>query len=405
MNITGLLLIAGSITFLLALMLSHLARKLGNIAIFRDYPDKVRKLHKRPVPSTGGLAIVAATMAGGLLLIPAMMEHMSTGMTGFTYYFAFAGALVAVSGIYDDVFGMSFKPKFFIQLFAAVIVLYGLETQFVAQHISYSETPLWGRLVVYAILGLWIVSGCNTINLVDGIDSLAGSIVLTVIFGILVISVSWGIVDVYPFIVPLAGAILGFLWFNRPPASLFMGDTGSMFSGFMIASSVIVLGVHATHWMHVLSLGLLLSIPISDTIFAIIRRIKFGQNPFESDNNHLHHMLQRYFHGPGVAVVILTASSVVMITIAVLLSNINSQSLFFFTFGILFGLFLLIAVTYSIKIQKRDSVLYSQLVGITTEEKEPEHLTQKNETPVQHDNADTNVRVSHLVGSHYRNGT
>ncbi len=402
MNFTGLLLIAGSITFLLALLLSNIARRMGNNAIFRDYPDNIRKLHKRPVPSTGGLALVSATMLGGAILIPSMMEYMSPGMTGFTYYFAAAAGLIAISGVYDDVFGMSFKPKFIIQLVAAAIVLYGLETQFVAQHISYSETPLAGRLAIYGVLGLWMVSGCNTVNLVDGIDSLAGSLIMTVIFGITAISVSWGVVDVFPFIIPLAAAMLGFLWFNRPPASLFMGDTGSMFSGFIVSVAIIVLGVHATHWMHALSLALLLSIPLSDTIFAIIRRVKHGQNPFESDNNHLHHMLQRYFKGPGAAVLSLSAASVVMISIAILLSNITNITLFFFTYGILFGLFLIIAVTYSIKIQNRDSVLYSHMVGIKKEE--PGILTQKADKIRKQDNLESNVPVSHLAGYHHRNG-
>ena len=402
MNFTIPLIIAGSITFMLALLLSHSARQIGNIAIFRDYPDNVRKLHKRPVPSTGGLALVGATMIGSALVIPFMMEMLSPGMTGFIYFFMAGAGLVAISGVYDDLYGLSFKPKFLMQVTAAIIVLYGLETQFVAGHISYSEVS-WGvRAVIYGVLALWIVAGCNTINLVDGIDALAGSLLLTVIFGITIISVSWGVVDVFPFIIPLAAGVLGFLWFNRPPASLFMGDSGSMFSGFVIATSIIVLAIHASHWMYTLSLALLLSVPLTDTIFAIIRRVKFNVNPFESDHDHLHHILQRYFKGPGLAVLTLSSASVIMVTIAVLLSSITRPVMFYSVYGILFGLFLIIALIYAIRVENCRSVLSAQDLA----DSDPNYQDPVGELKNlrKHDNDDKNVRVSRLAGSHSRNG-
>lgn len=403
MNFTIPLIIAGSITFMLALLLSHTARQIGNIAIFRDYPDNVRKLHKRPVPSTGGLALVGATMVGSALVIPFMMEMLSPGMTGFIYYFMAGAGLVATSGVYDDLYGLSFKPKFLIQVVAAIVVLYGLETQFVAGHIRYSEV-FWGaRVAIYGVLALWIVAGCNTINLVDGIDALAGSLLLTIILGITVISVSWGVVDVFPFIIPLAAGVLGFLWFNRPPASLFMGDSGSMFSGFVIATSIIVLAIHASHWMYTLSLALLLSVPLTDTIFAIIRRVKFKVNPFESDHDHLHHILQRHFKGPGLAVLTLSSASVIMITVAVLLSNIMRPVMFFSVYGILFGLFLIIALIYSIKVQNCRSELPAR--NVAESESDYQAAADEMKTRRKHDNGENNVGVSRLAGSHSRNGS
>lgn len=344
-------------TLLVALILGNGSVLLGRVHLFRDLPDDERKLHKNPTPNTGGLAIGFAFFAGAAFLFFATPEILTSAFRSFLLFFSISAAIILLAGFYDDLFGMGAGLKFLFQITAGAILIAGIDIHFVAEHIRFSEYSYAVRLPMYGVCLLWVVGSCNTMNLIDGIDGLAGSLGIVALFGIMVIGITWVVPDVSFFVIPLAGALLGFLVFNRPPAKVFMGDTGSLFLGFVIASATLILALNAEHWRYSLALVLIMGIPLMDTVFSVIRRLKLNMNPFESDNNHIHHILQRYFKGPGLAVLTMSAAALLLTIIAVLLSNTDNGVLFFTVYGLLFFLFVVIAVVYSVKLNDKSTIL------------------------------------------------
>ena len=343
--------------FLLGLIATYLCHPLAELISFIDDPDNIRKFHHIPTPSTGGIGMAVA-FSTGLALILLYAEHLLTdSLYKFIPYFAASGAIIVLTGIKDDFHGLSSKPKFFMQTMASLIIIVGLHNTYFVTH---SSVLGWGyayQVILYALFALWIVSNCNSINLIDGVDALAGSVSLSIIAGIGALAFMWSVVDVVPFLIPMGFAIAAFLLFNRPPASIFMGDSGSMLIGLTLAVCSIIVGLQAPHWMYGLSLIILFGMPLSDTILSIVRRLKSSMNPFESDSNHLHHVIQRYYKSPYMAVFIMTSLSTIFVILGVLLANTNNATLFFAAYGLLLALFLLTTVIYSYNLDKSSTFI------------------------------------------------
>jgi len=243
------------------------------------------------------------------------------------------------------------------QALASIIIVVGLHNTYLVTHSSVSGWGYISQLALHSLLILWIVSNCNSINLIDGVDALAGSVSLSIIAGLGSLAFMWSIYDVVPFLLPLSFAIGAFLLFNRPPASIFMGDSGSMLIGLTLAVSSIIIGLQAPHWMYGLSLIIMFGMPLTDTILSIVRRVKYSVNPFESDSNHLHHVIQRYYKSPYMAVSIMTTFSAIFVILGTLLANTTNVILFFTTYGLLLILFLLAVVIYSHNLNKSTTLI------------------------------------------------
>ncbi len=356
-------------------MLTNGSIKLGRVQIFRDNPDDIRKLHKNPTPNTGGIAIGLSFAMGATVMFATFADIISSAFFGLLPFLIISASIIFITGIYDDTEGLTSGPKFATQILAGIIFLIGLDIHFVSQHIAFSEYSYVVRIPFYLICILWITACSNTVNLVDGIDGLAGTLSIVALLGISLIAMDWVVNGVLLLSLPLIAAVGGFLVFNRPPAKLFMGDTGSLFIGFMIGIMTIILAIYARHWMYSLALVLFMGIPLMDTVFSIIRRLKLSINPFESDNNHIHHILQRYFRGPGLAVLTLSTSAMLLAVIAILLTNTDNVPLFFGVYGVLFFLFVIIAVVYWAKLDKKSSLfLYQPDISETDEISEPRHI-------------------------------
>lgn len=341
---------------MVALGLTHISILFAKTHNINDLPDELRKFHLNPTPATGGLAIGISFLIG-LLLVNEISPSSNEAINNFLWYFFAGSVVIFTTGVVDDVVGLSSKPKLILQTVAAVITIVGIYQEFFPRFAnieSYGPLALAG---IFFLIWFWIVANSNMINLIDGVDGLASTISLTILFGLMAIALSWEIEESSRFIIPLSAAILGFLVFNKPPASVFMGDTGSLLIGYAIAVISLVICFHAPHWMYSFSIVILLAVPGIDTLFSIIRRTKKGINPFESDHYHTHHILQKYFKSPALTVITLSSISLIFVLTSILLANTKGDVLYFTVLAILFLLVICLAVMYYYKMDAINSIV------------------------------------------------
>jgi len=240
-----------------------------------DMPDG-RKVHPAPVPRCGGVA-----MALGAIVPIVFWTQMSPQLAAYLA----GGAILFATGMYDDFKGLGYQAKFMAQVAAAmVLVLYGGVVIRDLGSLLPGEMLLPGWLAtivtVFAIVGV-----TNAINLADGLDGLAGGISLLIFLFISYLAYQVGNMAVTVIALSLAGTLFGFLRFNTFPASLFMGDTGSMLLGFSAAALSIMLTQGSTPLSPLLPL-ILLGFPILDTLAVMAQRISEGRSPFSADKQH-----------------------------------------------------------------------------------------------------------------------
>ena len=261
-------------SILLTPLVKMLAIRIGAV----DTPN-YRKVHARIMPRLGGLAIFGAFLIGYFILRP----------EDPTAPFIILGALmIIITGVLDDMFEITAKAKLLGQLIAAGIVIYGgLDIDFIK--LPFGGVLDFGYLNIPLTI-LWIVGITNAINLIDGLDGLAAGVSTIALITIAGMALMMGNAFVFAMASILAVSALGFLFYNFHPAKIFMGDTGALFLGFMIA----VLALMGFKNITVISLVIpiiMLGVPISDTFFAIVRRYRMKQPLSAADKSHLHHCL------------------------------------------------------------------------------------------------------------------
>jgi len=243
-----------------------------------DVPD-ARKVHKVPIPRLGGLGIYFGFLFGYMLF-----GHQSIQMNSILI----GSFIIVITGVIDDIKPIPAKYKFLGQLAgAAIIPLYG---GIILKDISAFGIYINFGIISYPVTILFIVSVINCMNLIDGLDGLAGGIASIYFITIGIISIlfmnSSGLDTILTFV--MLGCTLGFLFHNFNPASIFMGDSGSMFLGYMIAV-ISLLGYKNVTFTSFIVPIFLLAIPILDTLFAILRRLVNHKPISMPDKNHLHH--------------------------------------------------------------------------------------------------------------------
>lgn len=359
---------------LIALGLTHLSILFAKTHNINDHPDELRKFHLSPTPSTGGLAIGFSFFIG-LLLIQEIKTDISEPINSFLWYFFSGAVLIFATGFIDDVLGLNSKAKFILQTVAALIVIFGIKQE-LFPHFGNSDSLGWSSTIgIFALLWFWIVANTNMINLIDGVDGLAGSINLTILFGLIIIAYNWEVQDAAIFIIPLAAGIIGFLAFNKPPASVFMGDTGSLLLGFSNAVIALVLSFNAPHWKYTFSLILLTAVPALDTLFSIIRRTKKGVNPFDSDHEHIHHIFQKYFKSPALTDITLGSVSMIFVLTSILLANTKDDVLYFTVLSVLLAVILVLSVIYYYKMDSINSIVVNDQQNETEQKRKIRRIT------------------------------
>ena len=273
--------VTGILSFLLTPPVKRLAHRIGAI----DVPKDARRMHKKPIPRLGGLAIYISFVIVSLVLGQWNMQN---------FTILIGSAIIVVLGIFDDRNALSAKFKFGIQLIAAAIpVVFGnLRIELITNPNLFSGELYvkFGALAI-PITIIWIVAITNAVNLIDGLDGLAVGVSAIACMTMLAVSLLIGEVPIAILLAVLAGACVGFMPFNLNPASIFMGDTGSTFLGFMLAT-LSIQGMFKVYAIISFAVPfLILGLPIFDTAFAFTRRILSGRSPFSPDRGHVHHRL------------------------------------------------------------------------------------------------------------------
>ncbi len=253
-----------------------LAFKLGAIDIPRDN----RRMHKKPIPRIGGLAIFLSFFVTALLFCDISRELLIV---------LFGGLLMVALGVLDDIYSLNPWIKLLWQLGVAVgTVMCGIRIDRISIGDEFISLGIWSIPVTV----LWIAGLTNAINLIDGLDGLScGVSTISSISILFVIIIQGGDFSSALITLILTGSCCGFLPFNRNPAKIFMGDTGALFLGYTL-SVISVQGMFKAHALISLVVPLIIfALPLADTTFAIIRRLLAGKSPFSADRGHLHHKL------------------------------------------------------------------------------------------------------------------
>ncbi len=274
-------LVAAVLSFAVTPLVKKLAISVGAM----DVPKDDRRMHQVPIPRLGGLAIFAAFVVS--VLIFAEIDREMRGIL--------IGALIIVTlGVLDDIHSLKALPKFLVQILAAVVVvLHGCRIEFISNPVVTSTaTYLHLNNVISVMLTiLWIVAITNAVNFIDGLDGLAVGVSGISAATMLVIAILVAEQNVAIIMAALFGACLGFIPYNFNPAKIFMGDTGSTFLGFILAT-VSIQGLFKLYAIISFAVPfLILGVPIFDICFAVIRRLARGQNPMTADRGHVHHRL------------------------------------------------------------------------------------------------------------------
>jgi len=277
---------------LLAFGIAILATPLVRRWAFRcgavDRPNK-RKVHKELMPRLGGLAIYLSFVA-----VVVLTRNVTMQVAGLIV----GGSLIVLLGFIDDTRGVSPRVKLAGQIVAAcAVVPFGLQVEFLTNPFSTDLIAL--GLLSVPVTVLWLVSVTNAVNLIDGLDGLAGGtsfIALLTLAAVVYIEtarmgVSPGQEDAFALALILAGAVFGFLRYNFYPARIFLGDAGSMYLGYSVAVLAIMGLAKGATFISIIIPVVILGIPLLDTVFAVVRRYCGGRPIFQPDREHLHHKL------------------------------------------------------------------------------------------------------------------
>ena len=275
---------AGAIFVLAAALTWVMAR----VVRVMDVPN-ARSSHARPVPKSGGVAIVTAFSAGCLVIY--FVAEVARIEARFFWGFLLCGILLAVVSLVDDVMQRTFAIKILAQMICTVAILAAGIT------ITWLPIPVLGEVPVvwtgYVLTFLWMVGLTNACNFMDGLDGLVGGV--AVIGGAFLCAIAWSMESYFVYLTSyaLVASVLGFLVFNFPPARIFMGDVGSAFLGFTFAALAVIGAVFDRGHVSLYVVPMLLLQFIFDTAFTFFRRLARGEKVYQPHRVHLYQLLNR----------------------------------------------------------------------------------------------------------------
>ncbi len=298
------------ISFAATPIVKSFAEKVGAI----DVPKEARRIHTHPIPRMGGLAIFL-----GFMISVVLFADITKQVQGILI----GAVIIVATGALDDIMNLKYWVKLLAQIAAAVVaVAHGvvIEVLMNPNIFSPNESLLLGVLSI-PITVFWIVGITNSVNLIDGLDGLACGVSTISSVTMLVVALMVAEGNVAIILAALAGACIGFIPYNFNPAKIFMGDTGALLLGYVLAT-VSVMGMFKFYAIVTFVVPILaLALPLFDTLFAIVRRLLKGQNPMTPDRGHLHHRLIDMGLSQKQAVAVLYALSAMLGLTAVVIST------------------------------------------------------------------------------------
>lgn len=321
------------ICFFASILLTPIVKRIAFHIGAIDIPDHKRKVHNHEIPRLGGLAIFISFLLGYMLFAPKTTQMLSILIGGF---------IIILVGMIDDIKSLPVFPKLIGQITAAsVVVFYG--------NITFDNMQIFGiqfqfGLMAYPIAVLFIVAIINAINFADGLDGLASGTSIIYFITIAIIGYimnTLGGLDVILCLI-MIGACLGFLVYNFAPASIFLGDTGSMFLGFII-SIIALLGFKTATITSLIIPLLILFVPIIDTILAMSRRVIKGESIGSADRQHLHHQLLKRIKSTSKTVLIIYAINALFAAVSILYT-LGDQKTSMLVYGALLILFIILVL-------------------------------------------------------------
>jgi len=390
------LLVAGAAAAGVAYLLTPWAMRFAILTGAIDEPDSGRRIHVRPIPRAGGLAVVTAFVVVGLiaLLLQWRLELFTTGpqwlldrrlLAEPEVIAVFGGAvLAAVLGFIDDKWQIRARWQFIFQLALALFAIgLGLTIVEINNPLDFLGGVLGDDTLTFAGVGagivtaLWVVGMINSINFIDGLDGLSTGV--TIIAAITLGFVSLGYESVYQPIVALicavlAGALLGYLPWNFNPARIFIGTTGVMVVGYLLA----VLAILGSAKIAVALL--ILGVPIIDTFWIITRRVLSGRSPFTPDRGHFHHRLLDLGLSHKGAVLLIYAVSIVLAVLSLVLAGGSGPIYAFMAIVVASGVLLLLLTFRIGPDEALEAGSYDE--GEDEAEPEPAPATTDDEAPV-----------------------
>jgi len=333
MSVCSEIIVLDAVFFLLSVLLSGILTYCM-IAISRrmeiyDYPNG-HKTHSRPTPFLGGAAIFISFWICFISLFVLCGDKLIDSMALFWAFFS-SSALIFFLGLWDDFVDLKFYVKIVVQILAAVILIsFGFK-------IDMLFIPFWGALslgwISYPVTIAWIVILTNSINFIDGMDGLAAVIGITICIGLLIIAAFLNLWMISVIAILLGGALLGFVFFNKPRARIFMGDSGSLFLGYVFSFAAVVCPIKSYTAVSMFVPIVAVSLPLLEMVTTIIRRILSGKTIYQPDNHHIFHNLQRFRFSEKTILITLGAVS--------LLFNAFIPALFWFDRKQVFSIFIL----------------------------------------------------------------
>jgi UDP-GlcNAc:undecaprenyl-phosphate/decaprenyl-phosphate GlcNAc-1-phosphate transferase len=297
------------VCFTVSILITPLVKKIAFLIGATDKPNR-RKVHQSTMPRLGGLAIFISFFVGMAILQPENPASTAILIGCF---------IIVITGIFDDLFELPAKYKLIGQLAAAFTVVFLGDLQVFFINLPFGGQLEFGYLSIPFTI-LWIVGITNAINLIDGLDGLAAGVSSIALVAISGMALMQGSLYVAIVGVIVLMSTLGFLFYNFHPASIFMGDTGALFLGFVI-SVLSLLGYKNVTFISFIIPVIILGVPISDTFFAIMRRIINNQPLSAPDKSHLHHCLLRLGYTHRQTVLLIYAMAAFFGLVAVIYSQ------------------------------------------------------------------------------------
>jgi len=263
-----------------------------------DHPDGRRKLHARPIALGGGVAVFVATVlsvACGVALFPSLQKSIGQDNLSFLFGLLASSSMIVVIGLVDDRYHLRGRQKLLGQIAAtSILVASGL----VVKEVQVFDWKIELGLLSIPFTMFWLLGAINALNLIDGLDGLAGGVGM--ILSLAISAMAWMTLHESDSLIALAlcGALFGFLLYNLPPASIYLGDAGSMLIGLLLGALAMRSSFKLPATVALMAPTVIWSIPILDVGMAILRRKLTGRSIYETDRGHLHHcLLRRGFSG------------------------------------------------------------------------------------------------------------